>query len=443
MSKHLREANGVRQSQRRVGHRVSARAKLEMKLTAMKPLRIAFGLVAAAVAATSPLGAQARSAVEVTDSAGVVIVENHAMAWEPAPPWQVVEEPITTIGSVFGDPSAQFANVQDVAVLSGNRIAIADGQSREIRLFSLGGDYLGTLGGPGEGPGEFERLSSILAWHSGGLIAWDPTQRRLTHFTADGELSGTTRVDWRESSSLYGAEIVDSATIAFLQGLSSNTISPGERVPGRLIRPAAALAIASPEGGDVEPIGRFPGLEIGFYSKGQGTFFGPPPFGRNLSMCAADGLIRLGTRERLEFRVYTPDGVLRRIIRAPTPDLTIDADLRAAYWDAVREAYNLSTPEEEREFRARQETTPFPPTRAAFGSLICEPDGTVWMREYRSTPGNMLPPSWLVFSRRGRWLGRVEMPEGFQLLEVADQYLVGKRRNELDVEFVEVLNLQR
>lgn len=81
---------------------------------------------------------------------------------------------------------------------------------RTIRRFDPGGKELGTVGGPGEGPGEFRMLSI------GGTVGdtfWisDPTVRRTTFFAPDGSLLRTVRwsptVSWW-CESCHGGRVV-------------------------------------------------------------------------------------------------------------------------------------------------------------------------------------------------------------------------------------------
>ena len=48
-----------------------------------------------------------------------------------------------------------------------------------------------------------------------------------------------------------------------------------------------------------------------------------------------------------------------------------------------------------------------------------------------------------VFRSTGRWPGRVRLPPRFQLLDVGRDYMLGIRRDSLDVQFVELYSLRR
>ena len=59
--------------------------------------------------------------VTVTDSAGVLIVQNHGPVPEDGGGWAVSPEPTLTIGTVEGDPAYQFYGISGVKRLSGGR----------------------------------------------------------------------------------------------------------------------------------------------------------------------------------------------------------------------------------------------------------------------------------------------------------------------------------
>ena len=105
----------------------------------------------------------------------------------PVAEWTVVEE--LRIGSV-DDERQMLTQVQALAVDEAGRVYIAQPQDGVVRVFDADGEPVRTIGGPGQGPGEFERLTAL------GLLAdtlWttDLTSRRVTFFSLDGELLST------------------------------------------------------------------------------------------------------------------------------------------------------------------------------------------------------------------------------------------------------------
>jgi len=61
------------------------------------------------------------------------------------------------------------------------------------------------------------------------------------------------------------------------------------------------------------------------------------------------------------------------------------------------------------------------------------------VEEYRR-PGND-QPRWKIFDRDGVYLGVVETPPRFRICEVGSDYLLGRWRDDLDVEHVRMYQL--
>ena len=78
--------------------------------------------------------------------------------------------------SLFDRP---FFRVRAATVLPDGTLAVADAGNHRVALFSPGGEALASLGGEGEGPGEFLLLSG-LASIGDTLIAYDGRQSRIT-----------------------------------------------------------------------------------------------------------------------------------------------------------------------------------------------------------------------------------------------------------------------
>ena len=82
-------------------------------------------------------------------------------------------------------------------------------------------------------------------------------------------------------------------------------------------------------------------------------------------------------------------------------------------------------------------------TFPAFSSFIGDATGHLWVREY-DFPGEARPaPLWTVFGPEGRVLGCIETPPGLRIFEIGADYILGRVRDELGVESVQVWPLRR
>jgi hypothetical protein len=95
----------------------------------------------------------------VRDSAGITIVENHAPRWRDGEGWRISPAPVLEIGMIDGPAAYQLDGVRNAARLPDGSIAVADGGSRQIRIYDAEGRHFRSFGGQGGGPGEFETLA--------------------------------------------------------------------------------------------------------------------------------------------------------------------------------------------------------------------------------------------------------------------------------------------
>jgi hypothetical protein len=140
-------------------------------------------LVAVLVAAC---GSDARDSGWVSEAdtvRGVVRVVNTPPPAGTSPSLVAVEE--LQIGTVEGGGPMSFGAIRSVAVLADGRIAVADGQAEEVRLFARDGQHLRTFGGPGAGPGELDGMQGVHTDHEGMLRVAEQANSRLSVFHPD------------------------------------------------------------------------------------------------------------------------------------------------------------------------------------------------------------------------------------------------------------------
>ena len=136
---------------------------------------------------TALWGLLASGAVPHDTAAAQAVVENSLeSAWTTTTPWTLEEDL-----RIWGPPDGYLGRVIAVAADSRDNIYVLDGTTQEIHVFGADGGFLRTLGGQGEGPGEFrEALGPAIArgdtlWVADGLVP------RYSIFAPDGTLMGT------------------------------------------------------------------------------------------------------------------------------------------------------------------------------------------------------------------------------------------------------------
>jgi hypothetical protein len=142
-----------------------------------------------------------------------------------------------------------------------------------------------------------------------------------------------------------------------------------------------------------------------------------------------------------------PDGTIEQMVRWVPEPVPITEEFVASYKEAyARDLVRVNPGNDnvgqfiERQL-ARLEVPPgatFPIAQTMYGDDV----GRVWLPEYMPTPGFDFYPTWYeVVDSDGTWLGRVQMPPRFRLLDVAGERVLGVQLDELEVEHVVVYQL--
>ncbi len=93
-----------------------------------------------------------------------------------------------SIGRETGDSCYTFGEIVDACVLKDGNIAVLDGITCAISLYSPDGTFNGRTGGSGQGPGEFVGPSSMAALQDGRIAVSDPGMARMTFLHPDLEV---------------------------------------------------------------------------------------------------------------------------------------------------------------------------------------------------------------------------------------------------------------
>ena len=88
------------------------------------------------------------------DSAGIEIIEAMRPLWGDSSLWSIDPEPVVDLARSGSGPSHEFFRVRGLQQRPDGSLVLGDGASRQVRLYSRDGEFVGALGGPGEGPGE-------------------------------------------------------------------------------------------------------------------------------------------------------------------------------------------------------------------------------------------------------------------------------------------------
>ena len=104
--------------------------------------------------------------------------------------------PEASIGELDGPEEYLLGRVLGLAVDGDRNVYVLDGQAQHVRVFDETGVHVATVGGRGEGPGEFARAEAIAVLPDGRLAVRDPGNMRIQVFDP---VSGETE-EWAYNS---------------------------------------------------------------------------------------------------------------------------------------------------------------------------------------------------------------------------------------------------
>lgn len=360
-----------------------------------------------------------------------------------APARWAVGRALVEIGGADGVGPAEFSSIVGAVRQSDGRIIVADGTSRELRIFDANGRHSRTITRQGFGPGE---LSSLGPFTSVGdtLVAIDG--RRAVHlFAPDGT--------WLRSSVLptvrgyivnpvFGAFNGTDMVLNLRAGSIENTASVREDSIwlGRVsLRDSSVRVIAAQPLAPLYSIG--PGFPPSY----------PVVFAAHPLNAVRDGRLCLGVA--LRYQVICVDSMGRPLfeVRRDIASRSVTDSAKRAF----RTRRQLAISRLEGSLRAHRErvaaAAQFAATFPLFSQLFLSRTGELWVRAYVTEDGlgasplhsNAVPSDWSIYDRPGRWVADCRLPARFAPTDIGVDYVLGVSRDSDDVERVTLLPLRR
>lgn len=368
--------------------------------------------------------------VSVRDSAGVTVVENRGGGWSDGSPWRL--EPDRTVGAREGE--AAFGRVSSVDLGREGELYVLDRQSGRVTAWDAAGRPVRSLGGLGDGPGEFRTPTFVRALEDGDVVVGEAYPARLHRFAADGSLRESVRVrpgkggppilavmgDWRVTRSGLARVRLSYMSPSHAEGtpVLVGTVGPDGAVADTLLTWTSATTPA-----------RLPTI-----------------FGAEWSWeLAEDGALVASPGDRYEWRRHDPEGGLRRLVRRRVDAIpTTEAMTERAVERFIERFADTDVPAATlASLRDRLEVAPtLPQVR---GLHLAEPDGEIWVEVPTPERTGQVEEAgaYDVFAPSGRFLGRVGAPKGFRLHGVRGDRAFGVWADGLEVEHARVYRVVR
>jgi hypothetical protein len=319
----------------------------------------------------------------------------------------------------------------------------------DIRIFSASGEFLTGFGREGDGPGEFRgRIQWVQEVSPDTLIAFDPAPDRITYFSPAGGLHRVETLGIREG--FLGARI---------QPRFSDGTHLGFRIASLHDRTEEMLreGVWSPEPEEVHQQ-RIHFLRwhdhqldtllmlrskdmITVTYRGEGapaSLIANVPFAAPLLWAAGHNLFVVGFGDGEGFQVYDAEGTAISTVGGAGVPRAVTRRDRGVYrrwyleeggregWRVVRELV--------------LERTPWHDTVPLFDHIAIDEQGLIWLGEF-TLQGETR--TWQVLSKDGRDLARVPFSRFLDLLEIGEDYVLGRVKGEFDEEMVVRYALQR
>ena len=371
------------------------------------------------------------------DSAGIRIVETKGETARQPIGWDVGALPDLQLGSAADEGPEQFDRIGlryqggGIGGLPDGGIVVADLGSAGLRFFDSEGRYTGKSGRPGDGPGEFRMPRLIPYVSSDSILIFDRRHRRFTLLSVDGS-SYRSFPDNPISKALLIGEIVGASHAGIVRiGVSSAVnMNEGQHLTSTEVR---WMSMDSMQDLVVSE------FQIPYYMTHD---FGYPhglnvPFNVNPAAAIAHRGFFVTGGDGVDVREFDSMGQLTRIMRLSEPVRPVTADeIRAAIESEIS---GFTIPHDK--VRAAYKRVDFPDRWPTFQTLKVDRVGLLWAELYRATRND--PSLWMVFDSSGVAQGTVQLPADLEVHDIGRDYVLGRWRDSLRVEYVRRYRLER
>jgi len=369
------------------------------------------------------------------------LVESSAPSWSASQAWRVDATPAVVIGNDQGPEPYLLYRVQTALLLPGNGVVVASAGSYDLRYFAADGTHLRTVGGRGQGPGEFQWPRWMGRIAGDDVLVWDGPNSRIHVFTAGGDLVRTTMIDPTIPPEMTG-ELDFPGRPRLVGAFPDGTLVVEPAFPTAYItarsngthRLRAALVTYGPEGGAQGPVAHIDGEEHTVHD-GSSMHL---PFGHRFLVAVGNDRIFTGSGKPYEIRLLARDGGEIGLIRKVQEPREIAATHRQEFRKRLLARIVSSS---RATVEAELDAIEFPAGFPDYDRLLVDSTGNLWARDYEWPRDDDDPMTWSVFDRNGVWLGSVETPAGVEVTDIGAARIVGISIDDAGVEHVVVHEL--
>jgi hypothetical protein len=334
-----------------------------------------------------------------------------------------------------GDPAYEFYEILGARRLTDGRIVIADGGASEIRYYDSRGAHLVSVGREGEGPGEFGGISSMATTSGDTVLVLDWRNRRVSYFDPSGTFHRSVPLHFLSEmggSPTLMSPFDDGTLIVGVQDFFGSGVFGEGLTRGQIV-----YVRCDTTGALMDTLAVKPGIELYTAVQGDNRMAGVRPFGHSPRAAAHRNGFFHGSGDSYEIEHFDKEGNLRRSYRRPIANMEVsDADVDGYKRDRIE---NADDETQRRISEVLVDAIPFPDAFPAYGDLVVDAEGNLWVEAYRTTKNEQ--PRWTVFDGSGRMLGEVQTPEPLTVFQIGADFILGLWEDDLDVQHIVMYEL--
>lgn len=220
-----------------------------------------------------------------------------------------------------------------------------------------------------------------------------------------------------------------SGLVAFLDRGSPRDVALGPHTVLAVVGVAVAVD-ASPK-----VVDEFPGFDRYRHA----TMDGPADFGASSQVAAGAGAIYVIRHGDAAVYVYNEDGNLQQIWRWPYQDQQLTANLIE---EEFERRVSVLPRRMHSEYKRIWDTLTRPQYLPASDDMLVADNGDIWVRQHHLVDGSSQYRHWWVLDATGVGRGVVRVPEGFHLLRIESNHVLGRTRDDVGLEYIERRQLQ-
>lgn len=296
-----------------------------------------------------------------------------------------------------------FGSVSDVAVASDGRMYVLDAQASHVKRLRADGTLIDSIGGSGQGPGEFEGAAQLAVARSDSLYVFERGSREISVFTPAGQF--VRAVPFTTGGAAPEAFMVPNGAPGFLLALTSFP-PPGSDEEG-----VHLLQRIGPDGTPGDTLVRDRSRQTVSLQKGNFFVFHFVPFDFQPDAALGPGdRVHFGRTDSLRMNVYSLSGVRQGAVAVPFDPVPITQEERTAELEDL--GSNVRS----------QIADKMPENKPAFEDFFLDKKGRYWFR--RST-AQADSTDWWVADPDEQYVATTRLPDHVDIETVRGGYAYG------------------